>query len=91
MQKKYIIERNIPGAGKLTPDELKGITQKSCYVLHEFGPKINWVHSYVNADKVYCVYVAPNSEMIRTHAEKGTFPADRISEVTAIINPTTAD
>jgi hypothetical protein len=88
---KYVIERDIPGAGKLTPAELQGIAQKSCGVLSEMGPQINWVHSYVTGDKVYCVYIAPNEAMVREHAEKGGFPANRVSEVSTMIDPTTAE
>ena len=88
---KYVIEREIPGAGKLTPKELQGISQKSCGVLREMGPQIQWVHSYVTDDKIYCVYVAPNEEAIRKHAQEGGFPANRISRVRTVIEPTTAE
>ncbi len=88
---KYIIEREIPGAGKLTPTELQGISQKSCSVLDKLGPQIKWVASYVTDDKVYCVYMAPNEELVREHAKQGGFPANRISEVKAIIDPSTAE
>ncbi len=88
---KYVIEREIAGAGNLSPEELKGISQTSCSVLRELGPEINWVHSYVTDDKIYCVYIAPNEEIIREHAQKGGFPANRISEVRSIIDPTTAE
>lgn len=88
---KYVIEREIPGAGKLSPAELQGISQKSCGVLHSMGPQIQWVHSYVTGDKVYCLYIAPNEAMVREHAERGGFPANRVSEVAAIIDPSTAD
>ena len=88
---KYVIEREIPGAGRLSEDELTAISQKSCGVLQALGPQIQWVESYVTADKVYCVYVAPNEEMIRQHAAKGGFPADKISPVMAVISPTTAE
>ena len=88
---KYLIERDIPGAGKLSAAELQGISQKSCAVLREMGPQIQWVHSYVTGDKVYCVYIAPNEQMIRRHAEQGGFPANRISEVKSVIDPTTAE
>ena len=88
---KYVIEREIPGAGKLSSEELQGISQKSCGVLRELGPEINWVESYVTDDKVYCVYIAPNEEMVRRHAEMGGFPANRISEVRAVIDPTSAE
>jgi hypothetical protein len=88
---KYIIERDIEGAGNLSSDELTGISQKSCGVLSEMGPKIQWVESFVTEDKVYCVYIAPNKEMVKEHAEKGGFPANRISEVKSKIDPTTAE
>lgn len=88
---KYVIERDIPGAGKLSPQELKGIAQKSCGVLEKMGPQIQWMESYMTDDKVYCVYVAPNEKMIREHAEQGGFPANRISKVTSVIDPTTAE
>ncbi len=88
---KYVIEREISGAGNLSTEELKGISQTSCSVLRELGPEINWVHSYVTDDKIYCVYIAPNEEIIREHAQKGGFPANRISEVGSIIDPTTAE
>lgn len=88
---KYVIEREIPGAGNLTPEQLKGISQTSCGVLDAMGPKIQWVHSYVTGDKIYCVYNAPNEEMVREHAQKGGFPANSINKVSAIIDPTTAE
>ena len=88
---KYVIEREIPDAGKMTSDQLKAASQTSCNVLEEMGPKIQWVHSYVTADKLYCVYNAPNEEMIREHAEKGGFPANSISKVETIIDPVTAE
>ena len=88
---KYVIERDIPGAGKLLPQELKGISQKSCGVLSKLGPQIQWVHSYVTGDKIYCVYIAPNEKMVREHAEQGGFPANRVSAVTSVIDPTTAE
>jgi hypothetical protein len=88
---KYIIERNIPGAGNLTPDELHAISQKSCGVLRNLGPQIQWVHSYVTADKIYCVYIAPDERTVREHASQGGFPANTISEVKTIIDPTTAE
>jgi hypothetical protein len=88
---KFVIERNIPGAGKLSAPELQAISQKSCNVLGKLGPQIQWLQSYVTADKVYCVYIAPNEKLIREHAQQGGFPADRISEVTTVIDPTTAD
>lgn len=88
---KYVIEREIPGAGQLSADELKAISQKSCGVLSNLGPQIQWLHSYVTGDKVYCVYIAPNEEMVREHAEQGGFPANRISAVNRMIDPTTAE
>ena len=88
---KYVIEREIPGAGKLSPKELRAISQKSCSVLRDMGPQIQWVHSYVTDDKVYCVYVAPNEEAVRKHAQQGGFPANRVSRVTSVIDPTTAE
>lgn len=88
---QYLIERNIPGAGKLSPAELKAISQKSCGVLNEMGPTIQWVHSYVTGDQIHCIYRAPNEAMVREHARQGGFPADRVSEITSIIDPTTAD
>ena len=86
---KYIIERNIPGAGKLSQQELQGISRKSCDVLGSMGPRIQWIHSYVAGDKIYCVYIAPNEAMVREHAQKGGFPATIVSEVTSIIDPVT--
>ena len=88
---KYVIEREIPGAGNLSPQELLAVSQKSCGVLQSLGPQIQWVHSYVTGDKIYCVYIAPNEEMIRQHATQGGFPANRISEVKTTIDPTTAE
>ena len=88
---KYVIERDIPGAGKLTAEQLNGISQKSCGVLTAMGPKIQWLHSYVTTDKIYCVYIAANEALVREHAQKGGFPANRISEVAEIIDPTTAE
>ncbi len=88
---KYVIERDIPGAGKLSATDLQAISQKSCSVLGKLGPRIQWVQSYVTADKVYCVYIAPNEEMIREHARQGGFPANRISEVKNVIDPTTSE
>lgn len=88
---KYVIEREIPGAAKLTPQELKAIAQKSCGVLGKMGPQIQWLQSYVTGDKVYCVYIAPNEAMVREHAQQGGFPANRVSEVKTIIDPTTAE
>ena len=88
---KYVIEREIPGAGKLSADQLKAISQTSCGVLSKMGPQIQWVNSYVTDDKVYCVYIAPNEEMVREHAQQGGFPANSISVVSTIIDPTTAE
>lgn len=88
---KYIIEREIPGAGNLSPQELQAISQNSCNVLGQLGPQIQWVQSYVTGDKVYCVYIAPNEDLIRSHAQQGGFPANQISEVKAVIDPTTAE
>ncbi len=88
---KYVIERDIPGAGKLSSKELQVISQKSCGVLSNLGPQIQWVHSYVTDDKIYCVYIAPSAEMVREHARQGGFPADRVSEVRTVIDPTTAE
>ena len=88
---KYVIEREIPNAGKLTAEQLKGIAQSSCGVLEKMGPQIQWVHSYVTDDKVYCVYIAPNEEMVREHAKQGGFPANSVSPVATIIDPTTAE
>lgn len=88
---QYLIERNIPGAGKLTPAELKAISQKSCGVLNEMGTSIQWVHSYVTGDHIHCVYRASNEALVREHALKGGFPADRVSEIITMIDPTTAE
>jgi hypothetical protein len=88
---KYVIERDIPGAGKLTADQLKGISQTSCGVLEKLGPRINWLHSYVTGDKIYCVYIAPNEDMITEHAKQGGFPANQISRVSTIIDPTSSE
>ena len=88
---KYVIEREIPGAGKLSAQELKAISQKSCGVLGKMGPQIQWLQSYVTGDKIYCVYIAPNEKMVREHARQGGFPANRVSEVVSVIDPTTAE
>lgn len=88
---KYVIEREIPGAGKLTAEQLKGISQTSCGVLSKMGPQIQWVHSYVTDDKIYCVYIAPDKEMVREHAKQGGFPANSVSLVSTIIDPTTSE
>src|SRR5664279_3705991 len=88
--KTYLIERDIPGAGKLTPEQLKAISQKSCSVLKEMGPDIQWIQSYVTGDKIFCVYKEENEELIREHAKKGGFPANKITEVSTEISPATA-
>lgn len=88
---KYVIEREMPGAGALSARDLQAISQKSRRVLGKLGPEIQWIQSYVTGDKIYCVYIAPNEQLVREHAEQGGFPADRISEVGAIIDPTTAE
>ncbi len=88
---KFIIERDIAGAGKLSPTELKSISQKSCGVLSSLGPAVQWLESYVTADKIYCVYLAADEQLVRRHAELGGFPANRISRVTTVIDPTTAE
>jgi cell division inhibitor SulA len=88
---KYVIEREIPEAGKLSAEQLQAISQKSCGVLRALGPQIQWVQSYVTDDKIYCVYIAPNEEMVREHAQQGGFPANRISEIRQVIDPTTAE
>ena len=88
---KYVIEREIPGAGKLSAEELHAISQTSCGVLQKLGPRIQWVHSYVTEDKIYCIYNAPDEETVREHARQGGFPANRVSRVFATIDPTTAE
>ncbi len=88
---KYVIEREIPGAGKLTAQQLNAISQKSCSVIKALGPQIQWVESYVTDDKVYCVYIAPNEAMVREHAKQGGFPANRVSQIRGMIDPTTAE
>ena len=88
---KYVIERELPDAGKLSAEQTKAIAQKSCGVLENLGPKIQWLQSYVTDDKIYCVYIAPNEEMVREHARQGGFPANRVSEVKQVIDPTTAE
>jgi hypothetical protein len=88
---RYVIERNLPGAGELTPEQVRAVSQKSCAVLRELGPAIQWVESYVTDDKLYCVYLAPDEELIREHARRGGFPADRISRVRRGISPLTAE
>ncbi|WP_295626851.1 DUF4242 domain-containing protein [uncultured Nitrosomonas sp.] len=88
---KYIIEREIPGAGALTPQDLQAISQKSCGVLSNMGPRVQWLESYVTDDKVYCIYIAPDEAAVRAHAEQGDFPANRISRIKTVIDPTTAE
>jgi len=88
---KFLIEREIPGAGNLSPQELQGVAQTSCSVLQNLGPQIQWVQSFVTGDKVYCVYIAPSEDLIREHAKQGGFPANRISEIRSTIDPTTAE
>jgi hypothetical protein len=88
---RFVIERDIPGVGKLSQQELKAISQKSCGVIEKLGPQIQWVHSYITNDKIYCVYLAANEDVIREHARQGGFPANRISAVKAVIDPVTAE
>ena len=88
---KYVIERDIPGAGRLAAAELQAISQKSCGVLSSMGPKIQWLHSYVTDDKIYCVYIAPDEQTVREHAQQGGFPANKVSAVRTVIDPTTAE
>lgn len=88
---KFVIERELPGAGKLSSNELHAISQKSCGVLRNLGPQIQWVHSYVTDDKIYCIYIAPDEKTIREHAKQGGFPANRVSEIKTVIDPTTAE
>ncbi len=88
---KYVIEREIPNLGKLSPSELQAASQTSCSVLRNLGPEIQWLHSYVTDDKLYCIYIAPNEQLIREHAKQGGFPANRISEIRTTIDPTTAE
>jgi Nickel responsive protein SCO4226-like len=88
---KYVIERELPGAGKLSAGELQGISQKSCEVLAHLGPQIQWLQSYVTGDKIYCLYIAPNEQLIREHAQQGGFPANRVSRVACVIDPTSAE
>ena len=88
---KFLIERELPGAGRLSPEELQAVSQKSCGVLRDLGPEIQWVESYVTDDKIYCVYIAPDEDIIRRHAEQGGFPANRISAIRRMIDPTTAE
>ena len=88
---KYVIERIVPGAGKMTPEELRALSQRSCNVLNQLGPQIQWVHSYVTDNKIYCIYIAPNEEMVREHARIGGFPANLVSVVKTIIDATTSE
>jgi Protein of unknown function (DUF4242) len=88
---KYVIERNIAGLGSVPPDEMQAIAEKSCGVLRELGPEVQWDHSYVTADRMYCVYTAATEALVRQHAARGGFPADRVSQVTSVIDPTTAE
>ena len=88
---KFVIERELPGAGSLSDAQLQAVSQKSCGVVRNLGPEIQWVHSYVTADKIYCIYNASSEELVREHALQGGFPANRISRVTKIIDPTTAE
>jgi hypothetical protein len=88
---KFVIEREIPNVGSLSSDQLKSISQTSCGVLRELGPQIQWVQSYVTDNKIYCIYIAPNEDTVRKHAEMGGFPANRISQVRTMIDPTTAE
>lgn len=88
---KYVIEREIPGAGDLSTADIQGIAQKSCGVLSEMGPQVQWLESFVTGDKIYCVYIAPNEALVREHAARGGFPADRVSEIKRMIDPTTAE
>ena len=88
---KFVIERELPGAGKLSPGELQAISQKSCGVLSNMGPKIQWLQSYVTDDKIYCVYIAPDEATVREHAKQGGFPANRVSRISAVIDPTTSE
>jgi hypothetical protein len=88
---KYVIERNLPGAGKLKPEELQAISQKSCGVIRNIGPQIQWVESFVTADKIYCIYIAPDEVTVRQHAQQGGFPANHVAEVKSRIDPTTAE
>ena len=88
---KFVIEREIPGAGKLTPADLQAISQKSCGVLKDIGPEIQWVQSFVTEDKIYCIYVAPNEQVVRDHAQQGGLPANKVSRIKTVIDPTTAE
>jgi cell division inhibitor SulA len=88
---KYVIEREVPGVGKMPPEQLQAISQTSCGVLQKLGTQIQWVQSYVTADKIYCIYIAPNEEIVREHARQGGFPANQVSEIKTVIDPTTAE
>jgi hypothetical protein len=88
---KYLIEREVPGAAKLNSDQLRAMSQKSCSVLNRMGPEIQWIHSYVAGDKIYCIYRAPSEAMIREHAKQGGFPANKVTEIAAVIEPSTAE
>ncbi len=88
---KYVVERELPGAGQLSPQQLQAVSQTSCGVLRKLGPEIQWIHSYVTQEKIYCIYIAPNEALIREHARQGGFPTNRISEITSMIDPTTAE
>jgi hypothetical protein len=88
---KFVIEREIPGAGKLSPEQLQAVSQTSCGVLREMGPQIQWLHSYVTDDKIYCVYIAPDEATVRKHAQSGGFPANKVSQIRTVIDPTTAE
>ena len=88
---KFVIEREIPRAGSLTPEQLQAVSQTSCGVLRKLGPEIQWLHSYVTDNKIYCIYIAPNEELVREHAKQGGFPANSVSQVRTIIDPTTAE
>lgn len=88
---KFVIERDIPEAGKLSPEQLQAVSQTSCGVLRELGPRIQWLQSYVTDDRIYCVYIAPDEETVRKHAQMGGFPANRVSQVRSVIDPTTAE
>jgi hypothetical protein len=88
---KYLIERQVPGAAKLSSDQLRAISQKSCSILNRMGPEIQWIHSYVAGDMIYCIYRAPNEAMIREHAKQGGFPANKVTEIAAVIEPSTAE
>jgi len=88
---KFVIEREIPGAGMLSPEQLKAISQKSCGVLSQMGPRIQWVESFVTDDKIYCIYIAPDEDTVREHAQQGGFPANRVSQVHTMIDPTSSE